>query len=159
MADTKNELVVLNSNSSDDGILRGRSHRKNAFERLPEGANRERFIAQVKKNLQAMATADIDGATMVRRHPRTGALCLRIGFGGKNEYVQNTYHEKDDYLEYASVDEVQQALRVVLKMALEGEFDDALEAIRKRRQAIADRMVSAQKELNRGVFAASSAAA
>jgi hypothetical protein len=136
---------------ANDDILRGRSVKKNAFRRVTPEAYRANFIKQVEANILACAHDELAEASMVNVHDRTGHYTFRIGLGGKNEYVANDYHPKDEYIEYDSVQELYDALHVVLKLAKEGAFDDALADLCKRRQARADNMVAAQKE-PKGVF-------
>ena len=145
--------------TANDGILHGRNVKKNAFRRVKPGAYLARFIRQVGGNIEEVLHGDLEEALMVRSDERTGGYKLRIGLGGKNEYVTNDYHAKEEFLEYDSLEEVRDALQVILKKAKEGEFSDALENLRETRQKRADVMVSAQNRPNQGTFGKTNEAA
>jgi hypothetical protein len=144
-------MTTIEVPAVNDSILRGCSVKKNAFRRIAKGAYPKRFVRQVGKNIEEILNGDIETASMVREDERSGCYRFRIGLGGKNEYVANDYHPKDDYLEYATLKELSEALHQVLAMAKQGDFNDALEDLRERRQDRADIMIAAQTR-NKGVF-------
>ncbi len=129
----------------ETGIQLGVPKKKSGFERLTAGAYKPALIKQIKLNIQALSVDDLEHASMVRQHPRSMAYKLTVGLGGKNEYLQNGWHVRGEYLEYATIGEVLDGLKSLLDYAEQGEFDEALEALRKKRQALADKMVRARR--------------
>lgn len=147
----KSKEQARSENRANVELLCNRNVKKNAFRRVTPEAYHANFIKQVQDNIVACAHDELQNASMININGRTGHYMFRIGLGGKNEYVANDWHVKDEYLEYASVKDLYDALHVVLGLAKEGAFDDALTDLCKRRQARADIMVAAQKE-RKGVF-------
>ncbi len=126
--------------------VKGTRRKKNCFRRLEKGAYREQFIHQVEANVRALSLDNLDYASMVSLDERNMMFRLVIGLGMKNEWFRNAYVPKGDYLEYASIPEAIETLKVLLKKANAGEFDDALDELRIKRQKHADKMVKIRRE-------------
>jgi hypothetical protein len=144
-------LKTVDTTPSNDDILVGRNVKKNAFQRKTPEAYQLELIEQIEDNIIAVLLGKIKSASMITRNKRTGDYRFRIGLGGKNEYVANVYHSRDDHLEYGSLKELSDALHLVLKKAKNGEFDKSLAELCHKRQKRADLMVAAQKN-KKGVF-------
>ena len=145
-----------NKSSADKcGLLRGQRYMKNAFRPYHPAAYRPAFIAQVEENITALVLGELESAMMVRRHKRSMTYQLRIGFGKKNNYVRNDYHPQGEYLDYATVPEVIEALHVIRREAKEGKFDEGLDELLKKRRDHAFKMVEARRSKNdrKGTFA------
>ena len=147
----KKALLVATPTPTNDDILVGRNVKKNAFQRKTPEAYQLELIEQIEDNIIAVLLGKINSASMITRNKRTSDYRFRIGLGGKNEYVANVYHSRDDYLEYGSLKELSDALHVVLEKANNGEFDKSLAELCQKRQKRADLMVAAQKN-KKGVF-------
>lgn len=139
------------SGVTNEDILLGRAVKKNAFRRITPRAYHVQLIKQIEANILAIAEGDIVNASMAGIDDRTGAFKLRLGLGGKNEYVENEYHDQHEFMSIDNIGELRQVLRVLLKKAKDGEFDDALAKLCEKRQAKADKMVAAQTR-PKGVF-------
>lgn len=147
------EVEAVNDTTANP--LDAKKYKKNAFRSRAPSAYRPAFIKQVEDNIVALVLGDLEDASMVHQDKRSLTFKLRIGQGGKNQYVRNPYHLKDEYLDYATIPEAIDALHVIRRKAKDGEFDEALDELLVKRQTHAKKMADARKRKadKKGVFA------
>lgn len=124
--------------------LQFKRRKKNGFKPLEEGAYPRMFIEQVEAAIAAVATDKLRSIRMVRRDRRSNAYLITMGFGKRNTWFENSYVPQGEVAECGSAQETMNALKNILKAAKAGEFDDALEDLRKRRQEHAHLMIDAR---------------
>ena len=127
-------------------VLFERKRRKNSYQQLKEGAYPRMFRKQLKATRKAVEKAvnkgKLRGTKMVRIDKRSGAYLLSIGFGAKNTWFENGVLQQGEFAEFGSAAETMPAIDALIKMAKAGRFDEALEELREKRQAHAEKMIS-----------------
>lgn len=119
-----------------------KTRKKNDYVKLQKGAYPRRFEEQVEKAILAVATDTLGGPIkMVRRDKRSGVLLLTMGFDKRNWWFQNDYIGQGEVAECETAEEAISALRVILKAARRGEFNEALEELCIQRQEHAATMI------------------
>lgn len=121
-----------------------KTRKKNDYQKLEMGAYPREYIRQLKADAAAIAMNDISSATSVRLDWRSGRYRLTVGFGKRNTWFENEYIARGDYVECANAEEALRALNTIIEAAEAGEFDAALEDLRKRRQEHAEAMIEAR---------------
>lgn len=118
------------------------TRKKNDYVKLQEGAYPRRFEEQVEKAISAVATDTLGGTIkMARRDKRSGAYLLTMGFDKRNWWFKNDYIGRGEVAECETAEEAISALRVILKAARAGEFNEALEELCIQRQEHAATMI------------------
>ena len=126
-------------------VLFSRKRRKNSYQPLEAGAYPRRFIKQLEEANHAVLTGNLSQTKMVRIDPRSGRYLLSIGFGAKNTWFDNDHIPRGEYAEFGSAAEVVPAIQGLYHFACKGEFDEALEELREKRQKHAEKMISRRK--------------
>ena len=137
MAKTIERLKDAHSN-----VLFANKRRKNTYQPLEAGAYPRKFIKQLEEAHRALLTGDLSRTKMVREDSRSGRYLLSIGFGAKHTWFANDYIPRGEFAAYGSLEEVAEGVRALYDIAHQGEFDEALEELRERRQAHAAKMLS-----------------
>jgi hypothetical protein len=137
--DTK---ALKNANST---VLFANKRRKNTYQPLEAGAYPRQFIKQLKTANEAVLTGDLSLTKMVREDKRSGRYLLSIGLGAKHTGIKNGYIPRGEFAAYASLAEVAEGIQALYSLAIQGEFDEELEALREKRQKHAEKMISRRK--------------
>lgn len=104
---------------------------------------RSNFILRAEATADALKAGKVsphDPAPMVKQQRKTKQYCVKIGYGGNNAYMANSVHSASQVLKYETAEDAATALeKLIVPMALQGEFDDGLretlEAHQKRAEA------------------------
>lgn len=134
----------MSINTNKTSLLSIKTRKKNDFVALEEGAYPQMFIEQVYEAIEAVSTNRLSRTKMVKRHKRSNALTIKMGYGERLAWFENDLIPQKRYAECGSAEEAIQALHTIRKAAEAGEFDEALEALRIRRQEHARKMMDAR---------------
>ena len=140
-------MTTLKNGSFEHGSkskLLIKKRKKNDYVKLEAGAYPRMLLQQLEDAAAAVATGKLSATKMVRLDKRSGRYVITIGFGGRHTWFQNDYIARGEAAECAGVGAVLEALDAITKAAKAGEFDEALEALRIRRQAHAETMIKAR---------------
>ena len=140
MAKTIKRLKDAHSN-----VLFANKRKKNSYQPLEAGAYPRMFLRQLEEANNAVLTGKLSQTKMVRIDPRSGRYLLSIGFGAKNTWFDNDHIPRGEYAEFGSAAEVVPAIQALYHIACRGDFDAALEELREKRQAHAEKMIRRRK--------------
>lgn len=121
-----------------------KTRKKNDYQRLEVGAYPRQYVRELKADAAAIAMNDISSANSVRLDWRSGRYRLTIGFGNRHTWFENRYIPRGDFVDCANAEEALRSLTTIIKAAEAGEFDAALEDLRKKRQEHAEAMIEAR---------------
>ena len=133
------------ANAANTNVLFATKRKKNSYQPLEAGAYPRMFLRQLEEANNAVLTGKLSQTKMVRIDPRSGRYLLSIGFGAKNEWFENPYIPRKEFAEFGSAAEVVPAIQALYHIACRGDFDAALEALREKRQAHAEKMIRRRK--------------
>lgn len=126
--------------------LKIETYKKNAFRQLEEGAYPRAFLGQLDKAIAGVATGKLRGVQMVKPDDRTNGFKVTIGYGKRNTWFPNAFIPQGEFVLRETAEEVTAFLKEIRKAAEDGEFDDALEDLRKERQEHARKMIEARNK-------------
>ena len=131
---------------SIENRLQIETRKKNAFRPLEAGAYPRAFLAQLEKAIEGVATGKLRGVQMVKPDDRTNGFKVTIGYGKRNTWFHNAFIPQGEFVLRETVEKVIAFLKDIQKAAEDGEFDDALEDLRKERQEHARKMIEARNK-------------
>ncbi|WP_428685404.1 hypothetical protein [Reyranella sp.] len=137
----------MNTKSTKNGttnLLDLKTRKKNDFVPLEEGAYTRAHVAHIEAAMEGLATGKLRGIRMVKIDKRTGRYRITIGYGKRNTWFPQPYIPQGEFAECDNAEDAMRAMRTILNAARAGEFDDALEDLRKRRQEHAQKMIRAR---------------
>ena len=140
MSNLENELVKRSSIST----LHIKKRKKNDYVRLEAGAYPQMFLQQLEEAASALATGKLSKTGMVKRDKRSGRIILVIGYGKRPVWFENRHLGKGMVAEYESTAKALREVQALIENAKAGEFDEALEKLRIRRQEHAETMIEAR---------------
>ncbi len=126
--------------------LKIETYKKNAFRQLEAGAYPRAFREQVEEAIDGVATGKLRGVRMVKPDNRTNGFKVSIGYGERNTWFANAYISQGEFALFDTAEKVIAFLKDIQKAAHDGEFDDALEDLRKERQEHARKMIEARNK-------------
>lgn len=129
-----------------ENTLKMNTYKKNAFRQLEAGAYPRAFRKQVGKAIAGVATGKLRGVQMVKPDDRTNGFKVSIGYGERNTWFPNCYINQGEFVLFDTAEKVIAFLKDIQKAADDGEFDDALEDLRKERQEHARKMIEARNK-------------
>ena len=133
------------ANTANYNVLFANKRKKNSYQPLEAGAYPRMFLRQLEEANNAVLTGKLSQTKMVRIDPRSGRYLLSIGFGAKNEWFENDHIPEEHFAEFCSAEEVVPAIQALYHFARRGDFDAALEELREKRQAHAEKMIRRRK--------------
>ncbi len=140
------KLVINSFDDASKTKLLIKKRKKNDYVRLEAGAYPREFIQQLEEAASALATGKLSKTGMVKRDKRSGRILLVMGYGKRPVWFENRHLGKGMVAEFESAAEALRVIQTLIEDAKAGEFDHALEDLRKKRQEHADTMIEARNK-------------